>query len=79
MAHVVNASFSSPTADAHYPLAGGAVEGGLLSQLFNGVNLMSISVSLLLILVAYDQCKSSVSTCHNQAVAETLRSHVHME
>lgn len=76
MAGVVNASFSSPTADAQYPFVGGVAEGGLLSQLFNGFNFLSVSVSLLLVLVAYDQCESSMEGDRSQPFAETFVSYV---
>lgn len=57
MAAVVNGSFSSPIANADYtPISSG--DGGLLSKVYNGMSGLSATVTVLLILVAYDQCKS---------------------
>lgn len=56
MADVVNQSFTSPIANADYiPFT--AANGGFLSRVYNGMNGLSVTVTLLLILVAYDQFK----------------------
>lgn len=56
MADVVNRSFTSPIANADYiPFT--AANGGFLSRVYNGMNGLSVTVTLLLILVAYDQFK----------------------
>ncbi len=57
MAAAANGSFASPVVDAHYAATLDAESGGLLNQLYNGVNGWSFSVTLFLILVAYDQCQ----------------------
>lgn len=64
MASVINGSFASPLANADFPSAS---DGGLLSRVYNGVSGLSVFVTFLLILVAYDQCELSVL-----AIAEVL-------
>jgi hypothetical protein len=54
MASMVNASFASPLADATYPALS---DGGLLSRAYNGVNGLSVFVTFVIMLVAYDQCE----------------------
>ena len=56
MAAIVNGSFVSPIANADYPNLSPA-EGGLLSRLYNGVSGLSATITVLLVLVAYDQCE----------------------
>lgn len=53
----MNSSFSSLTADASYGLGSAVTEGGLLSQIYNGMNFVTVTISLFLVLVAYDQCE----------------------
>ena len=56
MVATVDSSFASPLADAAY--AGSlTADAGLVSRLYNGMNGLSVCMSLLLVLVAYDQCK----------------------
>ncbi|KAI9816217.1 MAG: RNA polymerase C-22 sterol desaturase [Pycnora praestabilis] len=58
MAAAVNASFASPLADAKH--AAGLEDnyvGAVMSQVYNGMGGWSIAISLLLMLVAYDQFK----------------------
>ena len=54
MASLVNGSFASPLADANYAALS---DGGLLSRVYNGVNPLSVFVTFLLMLAAYDQCE----------------------
>lgn len=54
MASSVNGSFASPLANADFPSVS---DGGLLSSVYNGVSGLSVFVTFLLILVAYDQCE----------------------
>ncbi|KAL8791937.1 MAG: hypothetical protein Q9195_005513 [Heterodermia aff. obscurata] len=56
MAAVVNGSFASPLANAHYPSTSAFPSNGLFFQLYNGMNAVSLIMSALLMLVAYDQC-----------------------
>ena len=59
MAAVVNSTFASPIANADY-LPFTPTEGGFLSRVYNGMSGLSITITLLLILVAYDQCESAI-------------------
>ena len=54
MASIVNASFASPLADASYLTLS---DGGFLSRVYNDVNGLSVFVTFLFMLVAYDQCE----------------------
>lgn len=54
---VNNGSFMSPVATADFPVSLNANTGGLLSRAYNGVSSFNLFVSLLLILIAYDQCE----------------------
>ena len=54
MASVVNGSFASPLANADFPVAS---DGGLLSRALNGSSGLSLFITFLLMLVAYDQCE----------------------
>ena len=54
MASIVNASFTSSLADASYLALS---DGGFLSHVYNGVSGLSVFVTFLLMLVAYDQCE----------------------
>ena len=69
MAAVVNATFASPIANADYT-AFSPADGGLLSRVYNGISGLSVTITLLLILIAYDQCEIA---CYTQLlpVAET--------
>lgn len=55
-----NASFTSPAANADYSASLSAVTGGLLSRVYDGMSGFNLFVSLLLILIAYDQCECSI-------------------
>lgn len=59
MAVAVNGSFASPIANADYTSFSPA-DGGLLSRVYNGMNGLSVTVTVLLILVAYDQCEFAI-------------------
>ncbi len=61
MASVVNGSFASPLANADYTSVS---DGGLLSRAYNGVSGLSVFVTFLLVLVAYDQCELVVLPIH---------------
>ena len=54
----MNSTFASPAANADYaaPIMD-ATGGGLLSSVYNGINGWSVVITLLLTLVAYDQCE----------------------
>lgn len=54
MAAVVNGSFASPIANLH-PTALSPADGGLLSRVYNGMSGLSVTITVLLMLVAYDQ------------------------
>lgn len=56
MVDVVNGSFASPAASLDYPTLA-PVNGGVLSSIYNGMNGPSVVATLLLLLIAYDQCK----------------------
>ena len=56
MAAVMNGSFASPIANADY-IALSSVDGGLFSKVYNGMSGLSLTVTVLLMLVAYDQCE----------------------
>ena len=57
-AAAVDASFTSPTADAQFSPLPHVPVGGLISQLYGGVNGWSLLLTFLLLCVTYDQCKS---------------------
>ncbi|KAL8868412.1 MAG: hypothetical protein Q9174_005012, partial [Haloplaca sp. 1 TL-2023] len=50
-------TFASPLADAHYPKALETGTGGLLNQIYDGLNGYSAVITFFLLLVAYDQFK----------------------
>ena len=58
MATVMGGSFASPSADAD-PLAVTASHNGLVGQVLN-MSGWSIALSMLLMLLAYDQCMCSM-------------------
>lgn len=51
----VNGSFTSPAANADYK---SPADTGLLSAVFNGISGWAAVLAVLLILVAYDQCRN---------------------
>lgn len=61
MAAVSNATFASPLANADYTAAPNAAAGGLLFRLYDGMNGFNVFASLLLVLIAYDQCECARS------------------
>ena len=62
MAAVVNGSFTSPIANADFT-AFSPADGGILSRVYNSMSGFNVTVALLSILVAYDQCEfASIST-----------------
>lgn len=77
MASVMNGSFASPLANADYVSAS---DGGLLSRAFNNISGLSVFVTFLLILVAYDQCELVLSQVEREPLITDLEhSHVHLE
>jgi len=58
MASLMNGSFASPLANADFPAVS---DDGLLSRVYNGMSGLSMFVTFLLMLVAYDQCESPMS------------------
>ena len=77
MAAAVNKSFASPAANADYPVALHDVAGGLLARVYNGFSGTSLVLTVLLLLVTYDQCalllsEAAQTTNHNI-------SQIHME
>ena len=56
MAATVNGSFASPRAMADHA-AISSTDSGLLSAVYNGIGGLSITITVLLILIAYDQCE----------------------
>ena len=56
MAAVMNGSFASPIASADY-IALSPMDGGVFSRVYNGMSGLSLTVTVLLMLVAYDQCE----------------------
>ena len=56
MAYPVNSTHASPLADASFGGPDIPPEAGIISALYNGVNGLSLTVFVLLTLVAYDQC-----------------------
>ena len=56
-ADMANGTFASPAADVLFAATLEPDTGGLLNQLCKGLNGWSVTISLFLILVAYDQCQ----------------------
>lgn len=77
MASVINGSFASPLANAHFTSVS---EGGLLSKVYNGVSGLSVFVTFLMILVAYDQCELFMLAVNlESSIAKCMCSHVYLE
>lgn len=78
MASMVNGSFASPLANADYPTV---AESGILSQVYNSINALSVFVTFLLGLVVYDQCENLpiYGNCRETYLTESDFSHVHLE
>ena len=76
MASAVNGSFASPLAHADLPVL---PDGGLLSQMYSGMSGLSVFVTFLLILVAYDQCMLMASAVAFRPTFANSISYVHME
>ena len=60
-AAAVEASFTSPTADAQFSPLPNAPGAGLISQLYKGANGWSLLLTFLLVCIVYDQCKRNLS------------------
>lgn len=75
-----NTSFASPVANANLASPADAGTAGLLAGLYHGVNGWTAALTLLLILIAYDQCKyqterRKLAFCW---ITDILLSQVHM-
>lgn len=55
----VNGSFASPAANADYKLPVSGTLAGVLSNLYNGISGWAAVLTVLLVLVAYDQCRDN--------------------
>lgn len=77
MAAAVNRSLTSPAANAEYPVVLQDVAGGLLARVFSGVSGTSMVITVLLLLVAYDQCVLSPSS--GLVVTDQKVSQIHIE
>lgn len=56
MALVINSNFASPLANAEYPKALEATAEGFVARVCNGITGLNLAVTVLLLLIAYDQC-----------------------
>ena len=61
VAATVNGSFTSPLANAEYSATVNANAGGVFVRVYDGMNGFTVFASLLLCLIAYDQCKLATS------------------
>lgn len=57
LAAALNRSFASPMSDFDYPAAQKTGSEGLLLRVYDCISGFSVFVTLILVLVAYDQCK----------------------
>ena len=57
LAAALNRSFASPVSNFDYPAAQKTASEGLLLRVYDGISGFSVFVTLILVLVAYDQCK----------------------
>lgn len=57
LAAALNRSFASPVSNFDYPGAQKAGSEGLLLRVYDGISGFSVFVTLILVLVAYDQCE----------------------
>lgn len=57
LAAALNRSFASPVSNFDYPAAQTTATEGLLLHVYNSISGFSVFVTLILVLVAYDQCK----------------------
>ncbi len=78
MASLVNASFASPLANADLPIA--SSDNGILSRAYNGISGLSVFVTFLLVLVAYDQCELlAPANAARRTMTEIPYSYLHLE
>ena len=77
MAALMNGSFASPFANADY-IALSSVDGGLFSRVYSSMSGLSLTVTVLFMLVAYDQCEFAEYPQFLR-VADTRYSHVCLE
>jgi hypothetical protein len=61
----VNASFVSPLANANLKIPISSGDGGFLAAIYDGSNAWTVALTLLLTLVAYDQCALHASISPN--------------
>lgn len=77
MASVLNGSFASPLANADISAVS---DDGLLSRVYNGMSSLSMFVTFLLMLVAYDQCELPILNASvKEPVADVGHSQIHLE
>lgn len=57
LAAALNRSLISPVSNFDYPAAQKTGSEGLLFRVYDGISGFSVFVTLILVLVAYDQCK----------------------
>lgn len=57
LAAALNRSFASPVSSFDYPAAQKTAIEGLLLRIYDGISGFNVFVTLILVLVAYDQCK----------------------
>lgn len=57
LAAALNRSFASPVSGFDYPAAQKTAIEGLLLRVYDGISGFHVFVTLILVLVAYDQCK----------------------
>ena len=58
MASFINSSFASPAANADYVTKFREADSGLLARLYSGLDGWTVAITILLMLVAYDQSMS---------------------
>ena len=77
MASLMNGSFASPLANADFP---DVADDGLLSRVYNGMSGLSMFVTFMLMLVAYDQCEFPMSNAPvGESITDLQRSQVYLE
>ena len=76
---IVNASFASPLANANLKVPTVGSDSGLLTAFYHGFNAWTATLTILLTLIAYDQCESPTKAVQiGLEEMLTLRSQIHM-
>lgn len=70
LAAALNRSFASPVSNFDYPGARKTGSEGLLLRFYDGISGFSVLVTLLLVLVAYDQCEQHQRQISSSTVAD---------